>query len=218
MTTMIAQVPRNAWQTRLLFIIAFNFSLGWRPCVRSILDGAAYHGGITYFGIACAGDGISLDYLFIVAELILYLALFYCIYWMRNRRLAHVILGVWFVHFFGYLIYDGLDGNMMFYGDALGVEIDLTYIVLVLALISLYAIVKIIISDRVGTPTSIVWNMRNKMMAMIILGPLPVQLLLLGTGEPQQTTDQIGVIISIFQGIAIPFVILPYTLTKNTAD
>ena len=53
------------------------------------------------------------------------------------------------------------------------------------------------------------WNPSNSKAAWIILAPLPIQILLLATGEPHGLSDEIGVILTIIQAILIPSIFLP---------
>jgi len=212
---MEAQKPRSTTHTILLFIVSFTFLVVWLPFVRSLFDGVSYHWGRDYFGYQLSGDGINTNYIFLILEVILYTSIFYGIYWMKNRKLLFALVGVWLVHIFGNLLYEGLMGEMMFHGDALNVHLDLTYLVLILTLVSLFLIIISWKKESAFSSPGISWNKRNKLMAMIILGPLPVQLVLLQMGEPQQTTDQIGVVISIVQALAIPFIFLPYGAQKG---
>jgi hypothetical protein len=62
---------------------------------------------------------------------------------------------------------------------------------------------------------AIVWSRRNTILALIILGPLPIQAILLATGEPHGLTDKIGVLISIAQCFVIPFIVRPYRSRKQ---
>lgn len=211
---MEAQKPRSTTHTILLFIISFTFLTVWLPFIRSLFDGVTYHWGQDYFGYHLSGDGININYIFLILEIALYSVLFYGVYWMKNRKLLFGLLGVWLIHFFGSLLYEGLQGEMMFHGDALNVHLDLTYLVMVLTLISI-ALIAISWKKEVSlTIPGIRWNQRNKRIAIAIFAPLPIQLILLQMGEPQQTSDQIGVLISIAQALVLPLIFLPYALRK----
>ena len=211
---MIAQKPRTTTHTFLLFIVSFTFIIVWLPLVRSIFDGSSYHWETGYFGFVMKGDGIGPHFGFLIAQLLLYSALFYSVYWQKNRKIAFGLLGIWFIHFFGSLIYEGLNGELMFHGDALNVHYDMTYLVVILGTISLGLILLAYKKDQALDLPCISWNKKNKLAAWIILGPLPIQLILLSTGDPQQNTDQIGVVISIIQANVIPFIFLPYGKRK----
>lgn len=211
---MEAQKPRSTTHTILLFIISFTFLTVWLPFIRSLFDGVTYHWGQDYFGYHLSGDGINVNYLFLILEVALFSSIFYGMYWMKNRKLLFGLLGLWLVHSFGSLIYEGLKGEMMFHGDALNIHIDLTYLVLVLTLVSITLMALSWKKEVSSTKPGIGWNKMNKRMAMVIFAPLPIQLILLQMGEPQQTTDQIGVLISIVQALILPLIFLPYTLRK----
>lgn len=211
---MEAQKPRSTTHTVLLFIVSFTFLTVWLPFLRSLFDGVSYHWGQDYFGYHLSGDGINSHYIFLVLEVILFSAIFYGMYWMKNRRLLFGLLGLWMVHFFGSLLYEGLQGEMMFHGDALNVHLDLTYLVLFLTVVSGTLVYLSWKREANLNQPEISWGRKNKLATMIIFGPLPLQLLLLQMGEPQQTTDQVGVVISIVQALVLPLIFLPYKL-KN---
>lgn len=211
---MEAQKPRSTTHTILLFIISFTFLSVWLPFLRSLFDGVTYHWGQDYFGYHLSGDGINVNYIFLILEVVLFSCIFYGMYWMKNRKLLFGLLILWMVHVFGSLLYEGLQGEMMFHGDALNVHFDLTYLILVLTLVSIVLMVLSWKRESTNAKPQISWNKRNRLMAIAIFAPLPVQLILLQIGEPQQTTDQIGVLISIAQALVLPLVFLPYTLKK----
>lgn len=202
--------PQLAYQL-LLFVIAFTFLIVWLPFLRAPFDGVTYHWATTYFGIPFSGSGLNRDYLFLIVEFIFYAGLFFSVYWVRNRNVFYVLLGLWWFHFFGGMLYTIIqDPDSTFRGDTLGVVVSLIYIVGPLVLIALTLVVWVIRKDRQAEEVSIPWNRKNRLMALLIFGPLPLQFVLLHFGPDPSLMDQIGVLISITQCLAIPLVLRPY--------
>jgi len=97
----------------------------------------------------------------------------------------------------------------MFHGDTLDIHVSLAAIVTPIALLGLILVVLAIRKDMKLPPGQVNWNRLNIRAAWIILAPLPLQILLLATGEPHGLTDEIGVVITIIQAILIPTIFLP---------
>ena len=97
----------------------------------------------------------------------------------------------------------------MFHGDTLNVHISITWIVVPLATLALFMIFLVIREDLAAGGQTISWNMRNRNLMFLILGPLPIQAVLFAIGEPHALTDEIGVIISILQCLLIPIFLRP---------
>jgi hypothetical protein len=132
-------------------------------------------------------------------------------YWFRNRTVHYVLLGLWWIHVFGNLLFDiAAYGDTEFHGDTLNVHLSLSMIVIPLGVIALALLVLAIRKDFKSDLSAIPWSRRNRRLALLVFGPLPIQAILLATGEPHGATDQIGVLISIAQCFLIPFVVRPY--------
>ncbi len=199
------------WKNILAFMISLTFMIVWLPFIRSIFDGASYPWGTQYFGYVFYGNGITADFVFVILQLLFYVSLMYAIYRVRERSIFYGLLILWFVNVFGNLLYDiAVNGDTMFHGETLNVHISLTWIVLPLSAIALFVIYKVIREDSRALAVNDPWTRKNTLLFWLILGPLPIQALLLATGEPDGTTDQIGVIISILQCFLLPFIYSPY--------
>lgn len=190
----------------------------WLPFLRAIFDGESYRWGTAYFGFTFQGAGVNLDFIYVVAQLLFYAALMVSMYWVRNRSYYYVLLGVWFVNYFGNLISDIIiNGDTMFHGDTLNVHISITWIILPLSLLAMFLVLLVIRSDRNATEQITPWSAKNKMLLFVILGPLPIQAVLFAVGEPHGITDQVGVIISILQSFLIPIILRPQSLKPKDA-
>ena len=211
MTALTSFRRNNGLYTGLLFMVGLTFMLTWLPSVRSLFDGRSYEWGLNYFGFTISGQGISSHYVFLLIQLVFFSALFLSFYWIRNRIVNYTLLGLWWVHIFGNLLFDiVVNGDTEFHGDTMNVHISLSMIVIPLAIITLGLIILTVRKDMNSLPVTIPWSRKNARLAWIVFGPLPIQAILLATGQPHGTTDQIGVLISIAQCFLIPFVVRPY--------
>ncbi|MBK7869154.1 MAG: ubiquinol cytochrome C oxidoreductase [Saprospiraceae bacterium] len=210
MKSLTAVRSRNWLFNLMLFFVSFSFVLVWLPLLRCLFDGASYRWGQTFFGVPIASQGIQPGILFLLASLVLYLALFYAFYWSANRKLFYGLLGAWWLISWGNFLFDILkEGDAMFHGDTLNVHISVASIIIPIALLALVGTIFTIRKDRKMPDVSIPWNRRNRLMALLLLAPLPVQIILLISGEPHGTTDEIGVIITILQAILFPLIFIP---------
>ncbi len=212
MGTFAAYKKSNRLTTLLTVLISLTFMIAWLPFLRSVLDGRSYQWGINYFGFQLHGAGITPDFVFLVLQLALFAGLFIAMYRVRNRLVYYVLLAVWFFHTFGNLLADIIvNGDSVFEGDTLGVKVSLTWIVVPLSVLALSLIFMEIRADRRAAPQEIPWVAKNRnLLWLILLGPLPVQAVLLATGKPHGLTDQIGVVMTILQSFLIPVILRPY--------
>lgn len=211
MNSFLAYRNPSRLSTWLTLIISLTFMLVWLPLLRSVFDGHSYQWGTSYFGVKFQGTGLSPDYWFLLVQMAFYFALFVAMYRVQNRRIYYLLLLLWFVHVFGNLLADiAINGDTMFHGDTLNVHISLTWIVVPLSVLTLLLILLEIRADRQRSEVAIRWNRKNRNMLWFILGPLPIQAILLAMGEPHGLTDQIGVILTIVQCFLLPLVVRPY--------
>ena len=211
MDNLTAYRRRDGIITGLMFLIAFSFLIVWLPLLRSLLDGDTYQWGTSYFGTMISGAGITASLMFLVVQLAFYAVLFWSIFRAKKRMVAYLLTIVWWIHFFGNLLFDIiLNGDTMFHGDTLNVHISISMIVVPLSILAAVLIVLWIRRDLKSHDIEIQWSRKNKMLALLILGPLPLQAILLRIGEPHATTDEIGVIITILQCLLLPLIFFPY--------
>ena len=194
----------------LMFFVAFTFMLVWLPLLRCLFDGPSYSWGQSYFGMSFFSKGLSADYLLLVVFFVLSLFLFASFYWIKNRMVFYILLGWWWLHAFGNVLYDIIrNGDAMFHGDTLDVHISLSAIVIPMSILALILIVLVIRKDRKMPEVHIPWGRSNNLKAIILLGPIAIQAFLFATGEPHGLTDQIGVIIAIIQSYLFPIIFFP---------
>ncbi len=219
MESFIAYRKPSRLTTLLTFVISLTFMVTWLPLLRSILDGSTYQWGMTWFGLQFSGAGINRDIVFLLVQLLFYAALMVSMYRVRNRSIYHGLLVVWFIHVFGNLLSEIIiNGDTLFQGDTLNVSISLTSIIIPLSILAFALILLEIRADRKAEPVQIPWTSKNSTLAWIIFGMLPIQALLLATGEPHGLTDEIGVILTILQCFLIPLILRPYPASALAPD
>jgi hypothetical protein len=184
--------------------------LVWLPLLRCLFDGVTYSWGQWYFGKQLFSAGISADYFMLIPFLFLYLALFYAFYYAKNRKIFYGLMIIWWVHFWGNFLLDiVIHGDTQFHGDTLNVHVSLSAIIVPLAIIALLLIIAIIRKDRTMENLSIPRTSNNQLWTWIILAPLPLQAIFFMIGEPHALTDEIAVLITIAQSLALPFIFTP---------
>lgn len=210
MKNVIAYRNSNAWNKSLLFLVAFTFMLVWLPFIRSLMDGSSYTWSMDYFGMRFFGEGLSPDFVFLTVQVLFYFSLMYSFFWIRNRMIFFILLGAWYLHVFGNLIYYLLtEEDVMFHGDTLGVHINLAWFIIPFSIIVLYLIYQVVNRDLSSSDGKISWGLRNKRALLVLSGLIPLQIILLASGEPHGTSDQIGVLLSIAQCLALPVIFFP---------
>ena len=210
MKNFIAIRKSNRTFNGLMLLTGFTFMLVWLPLLRCLFDGTSYRWGQSVFGIKMASRGMSFDYIYLIGFMALYLLLYYSFYWLKNRSVFYLLLGWWFLHNFGDLLFDiWKNGDTMFHGDTLGVHISLAYIVIPLSILALTLIGFVIKKDRAMQEAAIPWGKINKRNALLILSPIPIQAILFATGEPDDWGDKIGVIAAIIQAILFHRIFIP---------
>ena len=206
MKNLTALRPRNGLFNFLMYFAGLSFVLVWLPLLRCLFDGSTYRWGQSFYGLSVHSQGIQPGLFFLVLSLGFFAALFYSFYWVENRRVFHGLLIGWWLYSFGNLLFEfAANGDVMFHGDTLDVHVSLAAIVTPIA----------IRKDQALPAGKVDWNPRNRKAALIILAPLPIQILLLATGEPHGLTDEIGVILTIIQAILIPTIFLPKTKAQH---
>lgn len=219
MKNWIAVRSNNGLFNLLLFLVGITFMLVWLPLLRCLFDGSTYSWGQWYFGRQFSSAGITADYFVLIPFLLLYLSLFYSFYYAKNRQLFYGLLIAWWVHFWGNLLADiFVHGDTMFHGDTLNVHISLTSIIVPLAILALLLIIAVIRKDRTLETVSLPRTDSNRLWTWIILAPLPLQAILFMVGEPHALTDEISVLITIAQALALPFIFRPGKVRETAGD
>ncbi|MBN3519223.1 ubiquinol cytochrome C oxidoreductase [Algoriphagus lutimaris] len=199
----------NIWTNVLSLFISLTFMIVWLPFIRSLFDGTSYVWGTNYFGLNINGAGVTPSFIFLILQMSLYAAVIFGLYRMKNRKLYGGLLGLWWLNVFGNLLFDIFkNGDTMFHGDTLNVHVSISTIVLPLSAVALLLIIMVLRIEK--EELLIPWTQKNRTLLYLFLGMLPILFLLLSTGTPSGTSDQIGVILAITQCFYIPFIFRPY--------
>ena len=183
----------------LLFLTGLTFITTWLPFLRSIMDGASYQWGAEFFGSMYSGKGLSGDFLYVCINFVLGMGLLYSVFWIKNRKIFYGLAILWFGSMIGNAFFHVASGEgYEFHGDTLGIHVDLAYVIIpFLSLLGIF-VGYMILQDR-NQNLNFQWGKKNRMWARILLGLIPIQAVLLATGEAHGTTDQIGVVLAIAQ-------------------
>lgn len=185
--------------TFLLFVTSVSSATTWLPFIRGISDGLSYQWGATFYGKLFAGKGVTGDFYFVVINLMLVTLLMYSIYWIRDRRICYGLLIIWYGSILGNLGYEVMIGERyMFHGDTLNVHVDLTYFLVPVFLLPGAFVVYMIREDRKHS-LIVKRHRKNRLWAMFIVLPIPLQVVLFYSGPPHGISDQVGVVIALLQ-------------------
>ena len=183
----------------LLILTSLTFATSWLPFIRGIADGESYHWGTSLFGNVFYGKGTGGDFYYVAINVFLCLLLMYFFYWIKNRKIFYSLLVLWYGSMIGNSFFEVFAGDgYMFHGDTLNVHLDLSFIIIPFMIVMGALVVKVILEDLnhgfVAKGTK-----KNKLWAILLLAPIPVQIVLFYMGEPHGITDKIGVIIALLQ-------------------
>lgn len=183
----------------LLFVTSLSAATSWLPFIRGISDGESYEWGTTFLGTLFHGKGVTGDFYFVFLNMLLVILLMYSFYWIRNRKIFYSLLGVWYGSIIANAIFEVFKGERyMFHGDTLNVHVDLTFILIPLILLLGAFVLYVVHADRKHRFT-VKRHRKNRIWAMLLLLPIPIQIILFNMGEPHGITDQIGVVIALVQ-------------------
>lgn len=216
MKTPIAYKHSTKLLTGLSILISLTFIIVWLPFLRSIFDGISYQWGLVYFGFGISGAGVTPSFIFVILQLLLYAALLWSMYWVKNRVVFRFLLAFWWLNVFGNLLSDIIiNGGTMFHGDTLNVHVSLTWIVVPLSLLALFLIYRVIRQDQSTPVMNTQWSPKNRIFLLLILGPVAIEGVLFSMGEPDGVTDQIGVFMALAQAFLIPLILRPSSGKEN---
>ncbi|HYE43648.1 MAG TPA: hypothetical protein VEA15_09680 [Caulobacteraceae bacterium] len=195
---MIAQAARFG----LLLGLAAAFLLGWLPMIRGLLDGPSYEWGLTLFGRQFSGAGLEGDYWYVVGHTLVGLVLI----WLGCRNPG----GTFKIAVLAYaaaMLGDSLwtafvaAEERRFEGATLGITLSAeTIFLLVYGVMFALALVWTAFGRTADRPR---WTPANTVFLTVAILLLPLQSLLLGTGQGREASDQFGVLITIGQWLLV---------------
>jgi hypothetical protein len=187
----------------LLILTSLTFATSWLPFIRGISDGVSYQWGTSLFGEFFYGNGIGGDFYYVVVNVLIFLALMYTFYWIKNRTIFYLLLLVWYGSMIANSFYEVFLGEgYMFHGDTMNIHLDLSYAILPLMIMLGVFVLHVVFEDRKHSFTA-KRHKKNKVWAICLLLPIPFQAVLFYMGEPHGITDKIGVIIALLQVVLV---------------
>ena len=192
--------------------------LVWLPFVRGLIDGDSYQWGTTFWGKHFGGYGIQGDYWLLVLQIAFLITLLH-LGWRGAKQPFHWMLLLWHVPIGLQAFYSSFTSpeDYRFQGDTLGVDISLAWVGPLLfggvALLSFFWVMRDLWSDR--EKVDVEWATANRIFGFIALGLIPVQIVLLTSGQPHGFRDQAGVIVTIVQWILINMALMPFAVAKS---
>lgn len=194
----------------LLLITCLSMMSTWLPLLRGLFDGPSYRWGNTLFGMNFSGKGIDGDFYYVIFHAVVGFGLLYTFYHTHKRVLFYTLLALWYIPVVGNVCWTIFAGEgLYFHGDTLGIHLNLGYVVLpIVALLAVWVIWLIVTDLQHGKVFK--WNRKNNRWLMVVLSMLPVQFILLRTGEPHGLTDKIGVVMALLQVVIFYWVFKGY--------
>ena len=179
----------------LLSWLTLIFVTAWLPLLRGAMDGASYEWGATLLGMRFAGSGTGGDYWFVVAKAAIGIAL-HVFGWRRPNGAFRLALVGWLALGLADTVYSVVTAPeaFRFRGDTLGVDVSLAIAApaldaAMLALAAWWA------ARAPALPVPPLARANHVLLATAA-ALLPVQYLLLSRGSGQETSDVVGVLLT----------------------
>jgi len=193
----------------LLIGLTLALILAWLPAVRGLLDGPTYEWGVTLFGRQFSGAGLEGDYWFVAGEAVLGILMLF-LGWRAPGALFKALTlgftGLWFAD--GLYTAFVLGQDQTFEGATLGVNVSVgTVFTAVYGVLFAAALIWAVFGRPGARPR---WSLANSALLSIAVLLLPVQYLLLSTGQGREFSDQFGVLITMGQWLLLSLSFVPF--------
>ena len=205
------EAPSRALHRLVLFWVTLTLVFFWLPLVRSVMDGPSYQWGFGWWGWRLGGAGLSGDLWYLVSGVVLGLVLLWS--GARKGALFRWVAPLWMTLLLAEAVHSAITNpeGFVFYGDTLGLQINLTWLSPTFHLIGL-VLVGLWLNRwrRVGHDPGVHSGKGVHLPRILALAALlPAQFFLLRFGEPHGATDAAGVLITIGQWLAAPWALGP---------
>lgn len=197
----------------LMMWLTLTFVFSWLPLVRALMDGTSYQWGTRYFELQFTGAGLTGDLWLLVAQTLLGVWLLYRGWRDPSPPFAAVLL-LWFGLLAAHSVYSAATTPQQyrFEGATLGVNVSLAALAPLLhATAFVLAGWWVTRQRRVrASPGRPRWTTTNARIGSVVVLHFPVQFVLLRTGQGQETTDVVGVLLTIAQWLLISAALYPW--------
>ncbi len=193
----------------ILLWTGVTFLPSWLPVIRGTMEGSPYQWGSGYFGHAYGGSGLTPGSWILVAELALGLVLL-TLGWRGARPPFAPLLVGWHTLITANSTFNAVRSpeDYRFQGDSLGIDVSLAWAGPLVFGTFLFLSLLWAAKHRGTAPApAAAWTGANTAWTVVLLLLLPVQLLLLRSGEQHGMGDKIGVIVTIAQWLLVPMAV-----------
>jgi len=182
-------------QILLMSWITLTFVTGWLPFVRSAMDGASYEWGSELFGLQFSGAGLAGDYWY--AALMAAIGLCFLVFgWRRPNGPFRLVLVAWLALMFANTLYNVTTApeDYRFQGATLGADVSLVIVAPAFAAAMLgVALYWLQYAPNLPVPP---FARTNAILVGISILLLPIQFVLLSSGQGQDSNDVVGVLLT----------------------
>jgi hypothetical protein len=179
----------------LMSWLTLVFVTAWLPLLRGGMDGPSYEGGATLLGMRFGGSGTGGDYWFVAVKAVIGVAML-GFGWRRPNGPFRLAMMGWLALAFADTLYSVVTApeTFRFRGDTLGVDVSLAVVApaldaAMLALATWWA------TRAPALPVPPLAR-ANFVLLATAAALLPVQYLLLSRGSGQETSDVVGVLLT----------------------
>ena len=179
----------------LMSWLTLGFVLGWLPFVRSLMDGPSYRWGTSLFHLQFGGAGLGGDFWYAALMAALGIA-FLWTGWRRPNGTVRIVLVAWLALMLADTLYSVATApeSYRFQGDTLGIDVSLAFVAPALKAAAL-ALALWWFQSAPALPVPPLGRANITLIAMAV-ALLPVQFALLSRGQGQETTDVVGVLLT----------------------
>lgn len=190
----------------------------WLVFIRCLMDGASYEWNATWLGFSFCGKGVGGDYWLMTLVTLFGVSVIY-LGWRGASQPFHGLLLLWHASFASDLFYKALESHLQqpTAGSSSMQHITLTWPPPVLAgafaLLALLWVVRDL--GRFEPRRAPEWNGRNTSLLALTIGLVPLVFVLLHFGEPQGTSDKLGLALAAVQWALMSLAFFPWAPSRR---
>ena len=175
--------------------LTVTFVTAWLPFVRGAMDGPSYRWGGSLFGLQFGGAGLGGDYWYAAAMAAVGLG-FLLLGWRRPNGPFRLLLIAWLALMFADTLYNVATAPdaYRFRGDTLGLDLNLAIVAPAFAA-AMCGVALYWLQQAPNLPVPPLAR-ANIVLVTIAVALLPIQYVLLSTGQGQDSNDVVGVLLT----------------------